>query len=366
MKTKSIILLAVLATAACKKEEIQETYVSDVPEFYLTPDNSTPIVEPWLGLLDGILSPRDLDFKPGTNELWVMNKGSNGSDFVIIKGAGSSSQSIIKRKDSHSSHFVPNGTAIAFSDINTFATTPEIKNTVSDPNSTFMGPALWSGDLNVFAMVNQSNWDPNKPLGSHLDMLHQSPFSMGIAHEAGNSFWVLDGHNGNLCHYEFHDDHGPGGDDHRDGRIFRYEDLSFTRVNDIPSHIIMDKNSGKLYMCDTYNGTVVMIDPSTASATTKLTAPNEILDRYYKMEGATSSVFASGLQQPSGIDINGNRLFVSDYKTGIIHVYNLETKEEIATLDTGSDGITGIKVSKDNRLWFVNYLTNKLYQVIPK
>mgnify|MGYP000604439375 CR=1 FL=1 len=200
-----IFLLSLFIIGSCKKEETAEPIdlgVSDLPEFYIGSAHNDPLVEEVLGVLDGVYLPRDLDFKPNKNELWVMNKGIGGSDFVIIQRPGQDDQNIIKRKDSHSGHFVVNGSAMAFSNINTFATSPEVKNTTSDPNSTFMGPALWSGDLSIFANIYQSNWAPNKPLGSHLDMLHQSPFSMGIAHDMNNAFWVLDGYNENIFFYK--------------------------------------------------------------------------------------------------------------------------------------------------------------------
>lgn len=366
MKQVFLFMLAIAALASCKKERIDPGKQSSIPEFYLDNNEVTPLVHKELGIIEGIESPRDLDFKQDKNELWVMNKGYNGSDFVIIQRPGEETENIIKRKDSHSDHFVPDGSAMAFSDINTFATTPEIKNTVQDTSATFMGPALWSGDLSIFANIYQSNWNPDLPLGSHYDMLHQSPYSMGIAHDQGNSFFVLDGWNGNMCHYEFVDDHGPGAEYHGDGRVFRYTDVSFIRVRDIPSHIIKDQTTGLLYFCDTYGGKVIKVDISTAKATSKIQATNELLNRYYGMTGATVSTFAEGLEKPSGIEINDNRLFVADYATGIIHVYNIETGVKLGSLDTGNPGIVGIVCSSSNRLWFVNYLTNELYQIIPQ
>ena len=89
--------------------------------------------------------------------------------------------------------------AIAFSDDNiNFATSTGIQdaNHTTPVPGIFAGPTLWSSDLNVFAMPSGGN-------GSHLDMLHQSPNSMGIAHEADNIFWVYDGYNQNIVQYNF-------------------------------------------------------------------------------------------------------------------------------------------------------------------
>src|SRR6187401_3575150 len=54
-----------------------------------------------------VSQPRDLDFKPNTNELWVLNYGtSNGSSHVIFFNAGTSDQTSQYRKDTHSGHFL--------------------------------------------------------------------------------------------------------------------------------------------------------------------------------------------------------------------------------------------------------------------
>ncbi len=130
---------------------------------------------------DQVNMPRDLDFKPNSNELWVMLRGgSDGGSMVIVHNAGLAGQTDEYRKDTHSSHFMTQASAMAFSDNGEWAAVSEIQNTNSN-SPTFMGPALWRGDLNIFATVFQNAWVSGLPLGSHVDMLHQSPYSMGIA-----------------------------------------------------------------------------------------------------------------------------------------------------------------------------------------
>jgi DNA-binding beta-propeller fold protein YncE len=370
---KHIVLLFLITASAnaCKDDE-QEPVVegpgeSPIPELYLDGNQNNPeiLMVHNFGSAS-ILKPRDLEFHPDINQLWVMNKGANGSDFVIIDNPGGPDEKIIKRKDSHSGHFVVNGTGIAFSNANTFATAPEIKNTTSNANSTFMGPALWSSNLDVFANIYQSNWAQGQPLGSHYDMLHQSPFSMGIAHDKDNSFWVFDGYFKNLCHYEFVNDHGPGAEYHGDGKIHRHTDVKLERVNDVPSHMVVDKKTGLLYICDTYNGRVIKVDAKTGSFVKNLTAPNETLAEYQEVNGATVDVLVSGLDKPCGIDIKDDRLFVSDYETGMLYVYDTKTNEELAKFDTGQPGNTGIEISKEGVIWLLNYTNNTLSKIVRK
>lgn len=363
----SICCCAVILFSACKKDNTDNS--SAVPEFFASNAQNSPEYNVIAGTAEGVSEPRDLDFDPITNKLWVLNKGNRGSDVVIITDAGMGSQSQEKRADSHRGHFMIDATAIAFSNINTFATVQEVQNTVGNNVSTFMGPTLWPADLGVFATAHQSNWDPGRPLGSHFDMLHQSPYSMGIAHDFDNAFWLTDGFNGNLVMYDFVDDHGPGGDNHSDGRVHRYTEASFTRVGDVPSHLILDKQSGWLYYCDTDGGRIMRLNTNSGSKMRDLSVPStagEPLAEYWEMTGVEIEVFTEGLVRPSGIDVKNGRLFVSDYSNGQIHAYDLTTKERLASIETGETGITGIVVGTDDKIYFTNYLTDKVVKVMPK
>src|SRR5690606_35478965 len=114
----------------------------------------------------------------------------------------------------------------------TFGTCQESRNTYNGmaPPNDFMGPTLWSSDLTVFAKMN-----PNG-LGSHLDMLHNSPLCIGIAHESANRYWVVNGTTGGIDRYDFAVDDGIGNDDHSDGLTWRYAAGTMKRVEGVPSH----------------------------------------------------------------------------------------------------------------------------------
>jgi hypothetical protein len=222
---------------------------------------------------NGIARPRDLDFKPNSNEVWVCNyANSTGGTMVIVYDAGKPTQSSQFRKDTHSDHFMAYPSAFAFGTDGRWGSVGEIRSTAG--SSTFMGPSLWSSDTAIFARVFQSNWGAGLPLGSHLDMLHQSPFSMGIAHDTGLAYWVMDGFNGNICRYDFVSDHGPGYEDHSNGIIHRYTDVSFSRVTGIPSHVVLDKESGWLYFIDGGTKKVKRMNTLTGSVTGTLNTPS--------------------------------------------------------------------------------------------
>jgi streptogramin lyase len=77
-------------------------------------------------------------------------------------------------------------------------------------------------------------------------------------------------------------------------------------------------------------------------------------------------VFAdTDLVDPCGIEVIGNRLFVSDNSTNKIIAYRLDTKEELARIQTTATSIKGIKVGPAGKLWYVDYSSNKVVRVDP-
>lgn len=316
---------------------------------------------------DGVDKPRDLDFKPNSHELWVMNKGyNNGGAMVVLYNAGFDDQVVDYRKDSHTGHFKIFPAAFAFGQDGFFANTNEIKSTAG-PQSTFMGPALWSADTAIFARVFQSNWGNGLPLGSHYDMLHQSPFSMGIAHDSALVYWVNDGHNGNIVKYDFVKHHGPGYDDHSAGKIWRYTDVPVVRKADLPSHMVMDHKTGWLYFVDAGTKKVKRLDTRSGAVTGTLNAPNsgfEPLAGYWSVGGATVEEIAIYDGEPCGIDFIDNRLIVSDYSNGDIYLYNTETEINLVKkIETGINGIMGIKFGPDSKIWCVSYTDNEVIRL---
>jgi len=106
--------------------------------------------------------------------------------------------------------------------------------------------------------------------GSHMDMLHESPFSVGIAHHNNNQYWVFDGHGhglgtGHLVFYDYNQDHGPGSTYHSDGIVRRYLDVTLTRVAGVHSGMGLDWKKNWLYIADTGNNRVIRVNVNTGT-----------------------------------------------------------------------------------------------------
>ncbi|HET6227148.1 MAG TPA: T9SS type A sorting domain-containing protein [Bacteroidia bacterium] len=357
MKT-NILITAVLIGAASfvKAQDIIDSYLKSSP-VYTTIGSST----------NKVAAPRDLDFKPGTDELWVLNNGTSsvpGSATVTFYNAGKSNQASRWRRDSNSGHFLRMGSAIAFGENGLWANSNESDN----GGDNFMGPALWPSDCTIYAKVHQND----NMLGSHCDMLHQSPWAMGIAHESGNIFWIFDGNKpsstlaNTICKYDFAKPHEYGGDDHSDGLIWRYTDVKVMRVANVPSHMIIDKKTGMLYIADTGNKRILKLDTKSGTIGTTISQSSEKIAGYKKVTGATVTTFASeGLVQPCGIDFYEGRLIVTDHSTGEIIIYDANTSAELGRIKTGSKGIMGVKVGPDGKIWYVDNAANKVIRLDP-
>lgn len=313
----------------------------------------------------GLNMPRDLEFHPTRpNELWTVNRTFDGT--VTFYNAGTPQMIADRREDVYGNHFMEEVSAIAFSEGNNFATAQETNNTYDNqaPGNNFMGPALWTADTSIYVRANQDGI----LLGSHIDMLHESPYGMGVAHDNANVYWYFDGYYGNIVRYDFEADHGPGYDDHSDGIVRRYMDATVTRTRNVPGHLILDKATGWLYICDPGGRRVTRLNTKTGSRSIDGDIDNsqmEPLREYSQMTGATYEVLAStNLERPCGIVLHNGRLFVTDNETNQIIAYNLEGRE-LARIQTPAESIMGITVGPDGKLWYVDAEANQVVRVDP-
>ena len=313
--------------------------------------------------VNGILAPRDLDFHPvlSRNELWVVLKSTEqlGGKTAKISNAGNVGQSVLIQQDGNALHFMSLPTGIAFSDNGNFSTSPGVLD-ANHGTGHFTGPTLWSSDPAIYAMPSGGN-------GSHLDMLHQCPYAMGVTWETDNVFWVFDGYNSDLMRCDFGEDHGPGNSDHSDGKIRAYEDITFSYSNlDVPCHMALDSNKQWLYIVNGDDSKIYRMDINSGSQSGIFTPYGEVLAEHSIYTGTNNSIYVStGLVLPSGIDVVGNRMVVCDFTTGDIVLYDISGPNgiEIGRILTGTPGIQGVKIGPDGKIWYVNRTTNLVKRI---
>ena len=323
--------------------------------------SNTPLVTTIAGPQDGIKDPIDLDFNRTPlhwRDLWVVTAESRGYATAIIHNATTKRPTVQVQKDSRASQFMRRTMGIAMGSNGSFGTAQNGEPGDGDQNYMFMGPTLWSSDTAVFASRYQSD---DKKLASHLDMLHQNPWCLGIAHDTANIYWVLDAKYPGVSRYDFRDPHEVGGTDHRDGIIRRYVETSITPAQrGRPAHVALDKVSGLLYYVDPGAAKVHRLDTRSGSVKDVLKMPpasEENLAEFTSVvDTKIETVISTGLVEPVGIEIVGNRLLVGDRATGLIHLYDVSTADVTAlgTIPTDAKELLGIVVGPDQHIWFVD------------
>ena len=316
---------------------------------------------------EDLLVPRDLDFHPdpARNELWVVNKDTeaSGSSTVKFTAPGEAGQTFLMQEDPNNWHFMSLATGLALGDNGNFCTSPGVYDANHGAGTPFTGPSLWSGDPAIYAQPIFGG------LGSHLDMLHESPRSQGVASQYWNRYWVVDGWNGDVVMYDFKKDHGPGNDYHGNGVVHRYDDDQITRdpAEHVVSHCAFDKNSGWLYVVDFGGQRVFRINTNTGTLGGPGDyGPMEAMAEYRMVTGYTQEeLVTTGLVQPAGIDVFGDRMIVSDHSNGDIIIYDVSSAPavEVGRIHTLVPGIMGVVIGPDGTIWYVNATTSELVHV---
>jgi hypothetical protein len=286
---------------------------------------------------------------------------------AIVHGAASapgSAPEIELKVDGDAFHFMRRPSSLAFGSGDTFATCGEARTgNYEDESTPFIGPVLWSADPSIFAAPALAG----NPLGTHIDMLHESPYCMGIAHERDNVYWAFNGDADSLDRYDFNMPHEPGGDDHADGAVWRYAAGLLARVPDVPSHLAYDSELSVLYAADTGHGRVVALDPKTAREDGIITTYDPIAT-HALMTGATLNelVPPGKLAAPTGITLYRGVLFVTDFDSSSIVAF-ARSGRTLASVNTDlpAGSIGGIGIGPDGRAYITERAGGRVLRLVP-
>lgn len=314
--------------------------------------------------------PVDLAFNPADpGELWVIGYGDDSVHVGYVDGE----QAAWKRyRDPAASHFMAKPTAIAMGDNGFWGTcgnTDNGQNAGSDgtdgTGNLFMGPALFTTDRSVFAK-------PVTRLGSHYDMLHNTPFCRGIAHAEENVYWVFNAYDETIDKYDFNADHGPGEDDHSDGEIYKYVEGQVKGADDeTPSHLVLDPADKMLYVADTGNGRIVKLDTTKGEKIGDIprSRVNEPLKDSGMMGGVDVEVVVPPglLEKPSGIELKGELLYVTDAATSTFYAFKKDGTE-VRRLATGlpPGSLAGFTFGFDDKVWLTDKIGGRVLRIDPK
>ena len=306
--------------------------------------------------------PVDLAFhveRPG--EVWVVGSGDNSVH--VGTGLDTDAPAFKRFLDPAARHFMHKPPAIAMGSATQWATCGDNDNSQNGPANLFMGPATFTTDLSVFAKKTSGG------LGSHFDMLHNSPNCRGIAHAKDAWYWVFNDYDKSLDKYNFGKDHEPGGDDHSDGEIYRYAAGKVKGATDgTPSHLFFDAEDEFLYVADTGNKRIVRLDTTKGAKGGSLERFNEPLKADAVMTGTALEVVveAGVLEKPSGLEIRGGLLYVTDAATSTFYVFD-KTGKQIRSLDTGlpAGSLAGFVFGPGNKVYFTDKVGGRVLRIDP-
>lgn len=309
----------------------------------------------------GLDGPRDAEFNPESpDQLWIVNRNDHST--VVVSETGTDQQSSTRYAGRNNRHFLAKPAALAFGQPGRMATAQqENKKTQRQTPPDFMGVTMWSTDLSTFDAGH----------GGHLDMLHNSPLASGIAWDDKNAYWVLDGSHGSATRYDFNDDHGPGGTDHKDGVVRRYLDGQLKVNVGVVSHVAFDRESGLLYIADTGNQRVVELDTTTGEVGERITPNYDGSDQKYVRDAESRTLVEGsevGLGRPAGLELHDGHLFVGDNETSTVHAFTLEG-EPVDSLDLSehvpAPGLQGMTFDDQGRLYVVDSENDTVLRVAP-
>lgn len=307
--------------------------------------------------------PVDLEFNPRSpRDLWISNYRTG--HMSIVKNIGTSKAQVIERRDPAYSHFMNKPPGFAFSGVSdewgqTWATCGDGDN----GGNYFMGPTLYSAELDIFGGNNTTT-----NLGSHLDMLHSTPFCRGITWAGtGNQFFLFNSWSKSIDFYDFKKDHGPGWEDHSDGVIRRFWNGKVKGVNGVMSHVSWDNAAKRLFVADTGNKRILVLDPSQAVMTAPMPGNEAIQERAFYETPLVELTSGGVLEAPSGLEASGGVVFTTDAKTSRIHAFAQADGKLLRSFDTHlpAGSLAGMSFGPDGKLYFVDRIGGAIYRLDP-
>lgn len=311
---------------------------------------------------DGLNEPTDVAFNPDmSNALWVTNIADYS--MVILNDVGTANQASAKIRDDYEGgqHFLAKPSALAFGQPGAFATAQQEDGwTQPDTPYDFMGPTLWTSNPAEFT---GGHW-------GHLDMLHNSPLSSGIAWAGGNSYWIYDGAHRSLTFYDFVEDHGLGGTDHSDGVIYRFvEGEVGYQPGQVPHHVEYDMDTGLVYAADAANGVIVRMDPATGTMGS-FVGPDYDGGTQRRFDGAVLETLIDGemleaeLKMPSGLTLHDGMIFVSDHELSRLMAFDMDGNL-LDWVDLGLEpgSLVGFTFDDAGNLYFADKAGSRVFRI---
>jgi hypothetical protein len=192
-------------------------------------------------------------------------------------------------------------------------------------------------------------------------------------------FWAFNDYDDSIDRIDFHDWHpdqradapegcpdGLAGEKHFDGAIWRYAAGDVQGVAGVRSHMVHDADDRLLYVADTGHGRIVTLDTKPQEGHWALPRFGEMAFFVVDHIELEELVPPGTVEQPSGMALHAGLLYVTDHADGSILAFT-KAGELVNWLDTGLGGgaITGIAISSEGVVYFLDTAGDRLYEVRP-
>ena len=323
---------------------------------------------------------RGFDFRPNSDQLWLTegqairgarpcNKATasaetcepKGADFVVVYRATTTYDRSERIRDGNAVHFARNPSSLVFSENDFFGTCPETRTAnFDDEVEDFAGPTLWTADRSILGIDIGKN-------GTHMDMLHFTPFCMGMEHDRENIYWTFNGQKGAIDRYDFKEDHGPGEEDHSDGEVLRYIEGVLKREEEVSSGLALDRENDYLYIADTGNERVLRLDVRSGQRGSLLLPNFDFVQVHHQMNEAEYEEVELGgepIGKPSGLLLHDGLIYLIDYSYSEFRVFTVDG-DPVRTLytDFPPETLGTLVMGPDDRIYFNVPARGEIYRI---
>ena len=345
-------------------------------------------------------------FSTAGEEAWVVN--AHNHSVSIVSAVGTADATTFSRRDRGYFHYMANATALSFNavadsgrdaDKDTFASFATCQNSLNTyldthvPNY-FMGPTLYDTSPaypNLVTREGAECSDADACYFLHSDMLHEAPDCVGIVHDPetatayGTVFWAVDAFLNDVVRFDFQQPHGPGNMDHSYAAVRRFVDVDVRPDPALHAGMVVDAATRSLFVSSAEAGEILRVDADSGAFSRSARGcegeGDDVAEcagvpeypafssrlpsfEYSVYECTTQTVFASGLDRPTGLALADGVLYVAEHATGAIVAFEVASGARLGAFETGRPGaLQGMDVSAAGTLYAVDGAADELLEV---